>query len=316
MAATEKQIQTFSYHSNGKLMLSGEYLVLDGATALAMPLTYGQTLSGCSFPASENEIHWLTRENHKERLQLVLDNNTLEIKTFTGDLAPNPVQKVFQEARRLNPLFPRQGFTHEIGSQLQFDLNWGFGSSATLVSNIAWWAGVDPYMLNQNVFGGSGYDIACARARSPILYKLEEEQPVVHPAGFHPNFRDQLFFVYSGRKQNSREGILKYKSSGKQDASVVDAISEISGEMARAADLETFSSLMTEHEKIISGLIGVPPVKKELFPGFPGAIKSLGAWGGDFWMVTWEAGAETLKTWFSGRGYQQVFSFEQLALKK
>ena len=37
-------METLSFRSNGKLLLSGEYLVLFGAEALAIPLRYGQTL--------------------------------------------------------------------------------------------------------------------------------------------------------------------------------------------------------------------------------------------------------------------------------
>ena len=33
------------YHAHGKLLLTGEYLVLKGAMALAIPLNEGQTLS-------------------------------------------------------------------------------------------------------------------------------------------------------------------------------------------------------------------------------------------------------------------------------
>ena len=36
-------MQTFN--SNGKLLLTGEYLVLDGAKALAVPTIFGQSLS-------------------------------------------------------------------------------------------------------------------------------------------------------------------------------------------------------------------------------------------------------------------------------
>ena len=33
-----------TFYSNGKLLLTGEYVVLDGATALAIPTKYGQYL--------------------------------------------------------------------------------------------------------------------------------------------------------------------------------------------------------------------------------------------------------------------------------
>jgi len=35
---------TQEFYSNGKLLISGEYVILDGAIGLAMPTTYGQSL--------------------------------------------------------------------------------------------------------------------------------------------------------------------------------------------------------------------------------------------------------------------------------
>jgi hypothetical protein len=35
---------TQTYYSNGKFLLTGEYLVLDGAEALALPTRFGQNL--------------------------------------------------------------------------------------------------------------------------------------------------------------------------------------------------------------------------------------------------------------------------------
>ena len=46
--------------------------------------------------------------------------------------------------------------------------------------------------------------------------------------------------------------------------------------------LSDFEVLLTEHEYFISQLISINPVKEKYFQDFKGAIKSLGAWGGDF----------------------------------
>lgn len=49
---TDKQ----TFYSNGKLLIIGEYLVLDGAVALAVPTKFGQSLT---IKASENKgITW------------------------------------------------------------------------------------------------------------------------------------------------------------------------------------------------------------------------------------------------------------------
>jgi len=44
------------YYSNGKLLITGEYTVLDGALALAVPTKYGQSLTVAPIP--ENNIIW------------------------------------------------------------------------------------------------------------------------------------------------------------------------------------------------------------------------------------------------------------------
>lgn len=45
------------FYSHGKFLLTGEYLVLEGALALALPLKLGQTMTVETFPeTSPNEI--------------------------------------------------------------------------------------------------------------------------------------------------------------------------------------------------------------------------------------------------------------------
>ena len=47
---------TTSFYSNGKLLITGEYLVLDGALSLAIPTIYGQSLT--VRPISEKQLVW------------------------------------------------------------------------------------------------------------------------------------------------------------------------------------------------------------------------------------------------------------------
>ena len=37
-------METQTFYSNGKLLITGEYVVLDGAKALALPTKFGQSL--------------------------------------------------------------------------------------------------------------------------------------------------------------------------------------------------------------------------------------------------------------------------------
>ena len=56
--------------------------------------------------------------------------------------------------------------------------------------------------------------------------------------------------------------------------------------MLYAETLQEFEAVIQEHESLISTLLGVPPIKNILFSDLPGEVKSLGAWGGDFCMLT------------------------------
>jgi hypothetical protein len=49
---------TQTFYSNGKLLLTGEYVVLDGAEALALPTRFGQNLKVKQ--GVTQELKWLS----------------------------------------------------------------------------------------------------------------------------------------------------------------------------------------------------------------------------------------------------------------
>ena len=51
------------FYSNGKLLITGEYVVLDGAKALALPTKFGQSL--IIEPSDNNEIYWKSHDHDK-----------------------------------------------------------------------------------------------------------------------------------------------------------------------------------------------------------------------------------------------------------
>ena len=53
------------------------------------------------------------------------------------------------------------------------------------------------------------------------------------------------------------------------------------------------------------------PVKEELFQNYFGEVKSLGAWGGDFVMVT---GNNKTVDYFKEKGYNTILSYNQMVL--
>ena len=120
----------------------------------------------------------------------------------------------------------------------------------------------------------------------PIFYQIEDKKPIVAQVAFNPIFKENLFFVHLNQKQDSKEGIAKFRESNQDFEKEIKMISAISDAFLKAESIEDFDRLIVEHERIISSIIKVKPVKEKLFSDYFGEIKSLGAWGGDFVLAT------------------------------
>lgn len=295
-------MQTFK--SNGKLLLTGEYVVLDGALSLALPTCLGQSLNVT--PTDEKGVFWKSFTVEKE---LWFDE-----KLFTQSENPiaKTLEKILEEARRLNPDFLSQNIGFQVETYLDFPLNWGLGSSSTLINNIARWAEVNPFKLLFNSFAGSGYDIACAKAESPLLYQINDSEPKSYPVNFCPEFHDKFFFIHLNKKQNSREGIARYQQFKKSKTKIISEITSITEQLVQNPSFTDFCELLDSHETIISQCISLAKVKELLFSDFQGCIKSLGAWGGDFILACGEK--EYVFNYFISKGFGTIFSFDELIL--
>lgn len=289
-------------------MLTGEYVVLDGATALALPTKYGQSLE---VEISEKEgIHWKSfDENNAIWFEEIFNLNDLEGSNPENSFSKT-LSEILKQAKKLNPSFLShiKGFT--ISTKLDFPRDWGLGTSSTLINNVAQWANVDAFELLKNSFGGSGYDIAAAQNEAPILYELKNGNPEFRKIHLPWNFTESLFFVHLNKKQNSKEGISRYRNTA-VDAKTIQRISDISNKLLMCYSLSDFEKLMNAHEEIISKIINLPTIKKELFSDYPGTVKSLGAWGGDFVLVT---GKIKDMDYFRKKGFETVIPFEEMIL--
>ncbi|MCG8211805.1 GHMP kinase [Tenacibaculum finnmarkense genomovar finnmarkense] len=311
-----------TFYSNGKLLLTGEYLILDGATSLAVPTKFGQDLT--VEPIKEQQLIWESFTNTGEcwfEATFDLPKLRLTSATFNSDKEGNAefiaetLSDILQEAKKLNPDFlsdkndDKNGYL--VKTNLTFPQNWGLGSSSTLINNIATWAKVNPFILLQNAFSGSGYDIACASNNTPILYQLDAKKPIVSKVEFNPNFTDELFFIYLNQKQNSREGIAQYKNHREEAKKLIPEINNLTQQFLKADSTKNINKIIVEHEQIISSIIKQTPVKKRLFPDYFGEIKSLGAWGGDFVLAT---GNENTVNYFEEKGYNTIVPYQKMVL--
>lgn len=305
---------TQTYYSNGKLLLTGEYLVLDGALALGIPTQYGQSL--VVEPYKNGLIKWYSYDDRGELwFETELARNVIQpSKPLATDQSIEArLIQILSAAIHLNPYFlnPSEGF--KIKTFLNFPQNWGLGTSSTLINNIAQWAALDPYQLLDATFGGSGYDIACANHNKPVTYQLQGGTRRVVTHDFDPDFKDHLYFVFLNKKQNSREGIAAYKKHAKPIESAISEISTISSQMLQCSNLETFQFLMERHEHLIAKIIKQKPVKELYFKDFNGSIKSLGAWGGDFIMA---ATKDDPQTYFKSKGFNTLIPYREMVLYK
>jgi len=308
-----------SYYSNGKLLITAEYVVLDGAKSLAIPTKYGQKIEISSI--KENELVWESYTHKNERwLQVVFDLPRLRIISATFDAEKDGgedsiaehLQNILFEAKKLNNVFLTNQEGLYIKSNLTFARNWGLGSSSTLINNIAQWANIDAFELQFNTFGGSAYDIACARHNTPIRYQLNDKNPLIKEANdFNPNFKDQLYFIHLNKKQNSREGIAQYKNFKGDVNAFAEKISELTEEFINCNHLRSFEQLMKEHEQIIAAIIKQEPIQSKIFSDYFGQTKSLGAWGGDFILAT---GNQDTPEYFKNKGYPTIIKYQDMIL--
>ena len=323
------------YYSNGKLLLTGEYLVLDGALSLAIPTQFGQSLTVESI--DEQKLIWKSINeigNVWFEDAFLLQNNEILNQVQDDNDISNRLIEILKAAKRLNPNFLNSKTGYKVTTKLDFPQFWGLGTSSTLIQNIAKWANVDAYQLLEHTFGGSGYDIACAQHDFPITYQLKNEftneipkhnstalsaivqddkKRKICKVNFNPTFKKHLYFVHLNRKQNSSDAIARYNSNKNNLSVAISEISDISSEMISRNSLENFQSLLISHEAIISKIIKQEPVKNLLFPDFNGAIKSLGAWGGDYILVT---GNEESVNYFREKGFHTIIPYSEMVLTR
>jgi len=304
------------FTSHGKLLLTGEYLVLHGAVALALPTKRGQSLTVETWEDHGTYIQWNAYQPLGSWFAATLDPATLDVISTDDQPKAQRLVQILRALRDLNPDPFHPGL--QFINHMNFDPQWGLGSSSTLISNLAQWAKVDPYELLKRTFGGSGYDIACAQADAPIFYWLTGDQPNVQTADFNPPFADKLFFVYQGQKQSSAQEVKAFNQHWAETdrSSEIQTISQLSLALPTITYFEDFCALLQVHENILSQCLGRPPVQQQ-FPDFPGTLKSLGAWGGDFLLAATDLSRDEVWTYFRNKGFNPInpiFPYQDLIL--
>jgi len=298
------------FRSNGKLLLSGEYLVLDGATALALPTKYGQKLRVTDNDSTE--ISWTSFDPRGAAwFECSLDLDTLEVLAASHDNVAQRLSKILDGVRQLDQTAITSGC--DVETELEFETDWGLGSSSTLIDLIAQWTGVIPMELFWTTSKGSGYDVACAQMTSPIAFCRGEEGVQYAEVEFEPDFADQLFFVHLNEKQVSEVEVRSYHEQKRliDIEECIAAANELTIRMIEAPTLEEFDQTIVEHELLIATVLERDTVKTTRFKDYKGQVKSLGAWGGDFVLAT---GPIEYRQYFKDKGFDTIVSYHDMVL--
>lgn len=310
-------LKVTTFRAKGKLLLTGEYFVLDGALALALPTQLGQSLQ--VLENQSGNITWTSCDADGS----IWFEGTYDLKTIHSSYIAQTVsmkapserlRQIFHAIEQQKPGFFQQFGGLLIDTQLEFPRQWGLGTSSTLIANLAKWADIDPFRLLKDTFGGSGYDIACADATGPLVYQVKNGQPKFESIHFHPNFANQLYFIYLDQKQDSRQGIAHYREKVKNQPELIDRISELTNQFADCKTLPHFEALIRLHEIIIAETLELQRAKDLYFTDYWGEVKSLGAWGGDFVLATSERSVEETKFYFNEKGFTVVLPYETIIL--
>lgn len=301
------------FHANAKILISGEYLVLNGALALAVPLSVGQSLKFTCFHTDNlPSISWVAREENKIWFESEFDIHDFSIKKCSDDSVAERLKLFFSAIAEIAP----QCFDAE--KSLAFETNnefrrqWGLGTSSALIVNLSKWAGINPFELHFMVSNGSGCDVAAAMSDTPVFYHLKKKLPTVKAANFYPPFSDKLYLVYLGNKQFSDMEITKYEIMRSPSQSLIDKISDLTRKIAVCKTLTDFSMLLELHEKLLSNYLQRPTIGSLFFDDFEGSVKSLGAWGGDFILMVSEKTKNWVHQYLKERGYSIVFGYDEL----
>lgn len=292
-------------------MLTGEYFVLDGAKSLAFPTKKGQKMVVKS--AKGSDLIWKSYDEKGEcwfESQISLYDFSA-VKTTNQEVSKK-LQNILKNAVRLNSEFLNNWNAFKIETYLEFNRTWGLGSSSSLIYLVAEWADVNPFLLHFKVSDGSGYDIACAGADSPITYALQDDSLHYEEIDFEPGFRENLYFVHLNEKQSSDEAVKNYSKNVKNKKAIAKEISALTDKVIACTDFNKFCALLEEHENIISKSLDLKTVHNERFSDFSGITKSLGAWGGDFVLAASDKPEADVKKYFSTKGYNTVLKYEEI----
>lgn len=295
--------------ANGKLLISGEYMVLAGATALALPLKFGQELEVKENP--DPVIRWTSSQPGGDWFTCEMDPDGCKIINTNEPATAESLRKLLQAAHKVNASFPDKKNGSIVNMKANYPVEWGLGSSSTLIFLVARWAKVDPFSLFHLVSEGSGYDIACADRTGMIFYRWDRSHSSIIETKPGKALLDYAYFVSLGNKQDSKPEVRSFLNNRHYTSKDIGDISELSTQICQAQTADDLSRLVIEHETMMSNILDRRSIALS-FKNFPGTVKSLGAWGGDFAMFISGIEKKNVIKSLNEYGLKHVFGFNEI----
>lgn len=282
-------------------MLCGEYAVTIGVEALAVPVQLGQWMYVWEFnsPLGGDRLIWEAKEKDgstwlNEHFSLPLLSDFVESSVsdeLEGQLLRNTDRNVIKKMLGLVASdFWKAGKSYRIETQLEFNRNSGLGSSSTMISNFARYTGLDVQWLQQQVFGGSGYDVAVAEVGKGLVFWKQNDVAHWGPWSLSTQLTENWQVVFLGQKQNSRDSLSQVKirlQEIQNDNFLLHQLQQILAAVKMASEVPMLEAGLEMWQAVLSmGLDLETPYQHFGFQPIKGGVcKWLGAWGGDMLLV-------------------------------
>lgn len=278
---------------------------------LAVPLRWGQTLK-----VSENqgaEVHWISKDAKGQKwFECKLNLIDFSIDKTTDEQKAQFIRTLIKSAAQLNSDFLSKWKKYRITSELEFDPEWGLGSSSTLIANLAEWAELSPFELYFDTQEGSGYDVAAAVSDSPFLYQKSETELTFETFDWDQKLMENIFVFYLGNKQSTAAEVNEWKKNKRWNKGDINHMNTLSESLAECEDVDQAMELFREHLKMMEKILDQRAFEGR-YADFEGVMKPMGAWGGDFGLALSPDPEYTMK-YLNKQGLAHVFRLSEIVL--
>lgn len=277
-------------------MLCGEYAVTIGVEALAIPVVSGQWMHVWEFdsPGGGDRLIWEAKEKNgntwlNESFSLPLE--VMDAADEKNSSERDRDRKVLHSMISLvEASFWKVGKSYRIETQLEFERSSGLGSSSTMVANFARYAGLDAQKVQQNVFGGSGYDVAVAELGKGLVFWKNGEDSNWDAWKLSPELTSKWKIVFLGEKQNSRSALDDVKGKLieiQKDDFLMHQLQQVCAAVKLASQVPMLEAGLEMWQAILAMSLGLetPYQYFKFQPTKGGLCKWLGAWGGDMLLI-------------------------------